>query len=178
MAETVTGRLVQCPGRPGRQLWHEEPAFLHKQLPHRPALLHVHLQQFLTAVSLFIHKRFKSSTCIIFKARVLYYIIFKSHNYMLYTSTLEIALCKFAFSNCAKKFRSRVNLASQFRNCVNLAAQKKGLQFLICSVQYRNYINLQIARNVYLHMTVHVTSCFVWVEHSKIFYLAILRIHK
>ena len=112
------------------------------------------------------------------QARVLYYIIFKSHNYMLYTSTLEIVLCKFAFSNCAKKFQSRVNLASQFRTCVNLAAQKKGLQFLICSVQFRNYVNLQITRNVYLHMTVHVTSCFVWVEHSRIFYLAILRIHK
>ena len=52
VAESVTARLVQRPRRPGRQFWHEEPAFLHEQLPHRPALLH--LQQFLTTASLFI----------------------------------------------------------------------------------------------------------------------------
>ena len=43
VAETVTGRFVQRPRQPGRQLWHEEPAFLHEHLPHHPTLLHLYV---------------------------------------------------------------------------------------------------------------------------------------
>ena len=55
--------------------------------------------------------------------------------------------------NLAVQFRNHVHLAAQFRNHVHLAAQFQNWfaisQFLICAVQFRNWVNLQIVRNVY-----------------------------